>query len=286
MPSITVSWARPIISYEEIPHIFTEFLPQKEPFPYIIHSPPDRWGDRRTNGKLTCMYQDKIVVLEVTDIKVNEVCYWFKDINYIEQGTLLLYSWIGIHGIIDGKLSTSIIEYNSVVADLFNRIVKAIRQVHLILEHMADDLDLSKLEFLNKLNYKFYNYSHDSILPGGKIIDAVYQPDIYEKFLVVFKRTITLAHVTILTDKELIIIKDEELVTVKKKYNFKNGGVWAYIPLDKIINMTIIVNEKQGLLTFILCVEKDTISLIFSDLQQQDLGDLLREFKAIIKSDD
>lgn len=286
MPSTTASWARPITSYEGIPQIFKEFIPQMEPFPYIIYSPPDAWGNRKTNGKLTCMYQDRIVVLEVMGKKVTVVCYWFKDINYIEQGTMLLYSWIGINGLIDDKLSVSIVEYNSVVVDLFDRIVKTIRQVYLMLDNMDGDQDLSKLEFLNKLNYKFLNYSHESILPGEKIIGTVYQPDISEKVLIVFKRTVTLAHLTILTDKEIIIIKNEELVKVKREYDFKHGGVWAYIPLDKIINMTINVNEKKGLLTLILFVKENAISLLFSLLKQQDLEVLRKKITAIIKLDD
>ena len=286
MPSTTASWARTVISHGEIPHIFKEFVPEIEPFPYIIYSPPDSWGNRQTNGKLTCMYQDKIVVLEAMKNKVNEVCYWFKDINYIEQGTMLLYSWIGIHGSIEGKLSTSIVEYNAVVVALFNRIVKTMRQVQLMLDNIGDDRDLSKLEFLHKSNYKFLNYSHESILPGEKIIGTVYQSDIYEKFLIVFKRTITLAHLTILTDKEIIIIKDEELVEVKREYDFKQGGVWAYIPLHKIINMTINVNEKKGVLNFVIFVKEGVISLLFSSSKQQDLEDLARNFKFVIKFDD
>jgi len=286
MPSTTASWARTITSYEGIPQVFAEFVPQMEPFQYIIYSPPDRWGDRQANSKLTCMYQDRIVVLEVINNKASEACYWFKDINYIEQGTMLLYSWIGIHGMIDGKLSTSIVEYNAVVAHLFNRIVKTIRQVHLMPDNRDDDRELSKLEFLNKLNYKFFNYSRESILPGEKIIDTVYQPAMYEKFLIVLKKIVTLAHLIILTDKEIIIIKDDELVKIKKRYDFKHGGVWAYIPLDKIINMTITVNEKKGLLIFVLSVKEEAISLLFSALEQQDLEVLLREFKVISKLDD
>lgn len=286
MPSTTASWAQPIISFEGIPPVFKEYISQMEPFPYIIYSPPDSWGNRRTNSRLTCMYQDKIVVLEVVKNKVDKACYWFKDIHYIEQGRMLLYSWMGIHGMIDGKLSTSIVEYNSVVEDLFNRIVKTFRQVYLMPDNMSDDRDLPKLDFLKILNYKFFNYSRESILPGEKIIDIVYQSAIYEKFLVFFKKSVTLAHLTILTDKEIIIIKDEELVKVKKQYDFNHGGVWAYIPLDKISNITITINEREGLLTFVIFMRENSISLLFSSLQQQDLEAFLGELNSIIKLDD
>jgi len=286
MPSTTASWARPVKCWEEIPPVFRVFVPQLELLPYIIYSPADNWGIKQTNAKLTCIYQEKIIVLEVIENEVNARCYWFKDINYIEQGKMLLYSWIGINGLIDGKLSVSIVEYNSVVVDLFHSVVKAIRKSSSILDTIDDNRDLSKLDFLNKLNYKFFNYSHDSILSGERIIHTVYQPDIYEKFLIVFKKTVTLAHVTILTDKELIIIKDEELVTVKKKYDFKNGGVWAFIPLCKIIDITIDVNEKNEILTFVISVEQNKIYLTFSSERRQDLEALITGFNNIKKLED
>ena len=286
MPSTTASWARPIQSFEEIPHVFKECIPPSELLPYIIYSPADNWGKRLINAKLTCMYQDKVVVLEVIKNKVNTVCYWFKDIHYIEQGTMLLYSWIGIHGFVDGALSISIIEYNSVVTPYFHPIVKAIRQIHPISKTISDNRDLSKLEFLERCNYKFYNYSQESILSGEKIIETVYQPEVYEKFIMLFTRIVTLAHLTILTDKELIIIKEEVLVEVKKKSNAKNGGVWAYIPLHKILDITISSNEKRkDLITFVISVKQDKISLRFSSLKRFNLEALIAEFKAISKLD-
>lgn len=280
MSSTTASWARQVTSQEEIPQIFKEFVPKMQPFPYVIYCPADTWGNRRTNGKLTCMYQDKVVVLEVRKNKVNEVCYWFKDIHYMEQGAMLLYSWIRFHGMIEDKLSTSIVEYNAVVGYLFDPIVKAARQVYLMPD-VDGGCDLSKLEFLKMLNYKFFNYSSESILPGEKIIALVYQPDIYEKFLALFTRSITLAHVTILTDKEIIIIKEEELVKIKKENDCTNGGVWAYIPLHKISKITATGSEKKGLLTVTISMKEYAISLQFSSRKQQDLAALVETLQLL-----
>lgn len=283
MPSTTSYWARPIQSFEEIPNAFKEFLPQSELFPYIIYSPPDSWGEKKTNAKLTCMYQDKVVVLEVIRNEVNTTCYWFKDIDYIEQGTMLLYSWIGIHGFVDGALSNSIVEYNSVVTPYFHPIVRAIRQVQPISETIGDNRDLSKLDYLNVLNYKFFNYSHDSILPGEEIIGTVYQPAVYEKSMFFFTRVVTLSHLTILTNKELIIIKEEEVIEVKRRSDVKNGGVWVYIPLHKIFNITIDSNERKNLLTLVIAVKQNRINLTFSSLKRRDLEAFIAEFKTISK---
>jgi hypothetical protein len=286
MPSTTASWARPIQSFEEIPNAFKEFLPQSELFPYIIYSPTDSWGEKQTNAKLTCMYRDKIVVLEVIKGKVNTVCYWFNDIDYIEHGTMLLYSWIGIHGFVDGKLSNSIVEYNSVVTPYFHPIVKAIRQIHPISETIGDNQDLSKLDYLNILNYKFFNYSHESILTGEEIVRTVYQPAVYEKFMLFLTRIVTLSHLTILTNKELIIIKEEELIEVKRKSNVKNGGVWVYIPLHKILNITIDSNKRINLLTLVISVKQNTIKLTFSSPKRRDLEAFIAEFRVISKLND
>lgn len=286
MPSTTALWARPIQSFAEIPQPFKEFIPQSELLPYIIYSPADNWAQRQTNAKITCMYQDKVVLLELIENKVNVICYWLKDIHYIEQGTMLLYSWIGIHGLVDGTLVISIIEYNSVVTSYFYPIVKAIRQILPTTETISDKRDLSKLQFLERCNYKFYNYSQESIMPGEKIVAAVYQPAIYEKFMILFTRIVTLAHLTILTDKELIIIKDEELIEVTNKSNVKNGGVWAYIPLHKILTITLDGNVRKDLLTLVISVKNDDISLHFSSLKQLDLEEIIKKFKVISRLED
>jgi len=283
VPSTTASWARSVRSWEEIPSIFKEFVCQLEPFPYIIDSPADNWGKKCTNHKLICMYQEKIIVLELIKNRVTEVCYWFKDIQHIEQGKMLLYSWIGIHGMVGGKLAKSIVEYNSVVAALFEPIAAMIRQVHLLPNHSSNDQNLSQLNFLKQLNYKFFNYASECILPGEKIMDRVYQCAIYEKRLRVFTRSITLAHLTILTDKEIIIIKEEEIIKVQGKYDFKNGGVWAYIPVDKIINMNIHVEGEKGLLALAIGLQENSISLLFSSLQQQDLQTLVEAVTVMLR---
>jgi len=284
MPSTTASWARPIKSFEEIPLVFKEHIDQSEILPYIIYSPPDHWGERRTNAKLACLYQERIVILEVIENKVTTLCYLFKDINSIEQGTMLLYSWVGIHGDIDGKLSFSILEYNSVVAVYFHPLVRGIRQSHFISNSIGDNRNLAKLDYLNILNYKFFNYSHDAILSGEEIMQTVYQPTIYEKNLFFCTRIVTLGHLMILTDKELIIIK-EELIKEKGKSNINNGGVWVYIPLHKISSITIDSNERMNVITLVVSVKQNDVSLIFSSIKLPDLEALIKEFKNLYKSD-
>lgn len=277
MPSTTASWARPVKSFEEIPHSFKEYISQSEPLPYSIYSPSDHWGKKQTNAKLTCMYQDRIVILEVLENKVNEICYLFKDINYIEQGTILLYSWVSIHGFADGKLSVSILEYNSVVAVYFHPLVTAIRQSHFISNKIGDNQKLSKLDYLNRLNYKFFNYSHDAILPREEVMGTVYQPAIYEKFILLFTRVVNLGHLTILTDQELIIIK-EELTEEKRKSNANNGGVWVYIPLHKIVSITI-NNKRKNVINLVIGVQGKDIYLSLSLNKRLELEALIEGFK-------
>ena len=100
MASITSSWARRVTSYDAIPEIFREFIPIEGQFPYIIYSPPDSWGKRKTNAKLIALYEDRILVLEKTKEEVIRASYQLPDINYIEHATILLYSWISVNGFV------------------------------------------------------------------------------------------------------------------------------------------------------------------------------------------
>jgi len=268
------SWARVIDSYDKVPEAFQAFIRFHDFFPYIIYAPSDNWGRRRTNAKLICLYNDEFRILEQVKDKVNEACYYFHDIQYIETGTILLYSWICVDGLVDHKNTKSVVEFNSTVRQLFQPLIEKLRAgIHQI-KAIEKGMELAKLDYLGRLNYKFFNYSHDAILSGEKIVYTLYQPDIYIKYLKFFHRIQVSACLLIVTDKELIIIQDDER---NKNSNHKKGygGIWVYIPLKKITGLSLDYNEEKALILLTIDLCQHRMRLFFGASQFEQLNSLV-----------
>lgn len=267
MASHIDSWPMIIKSRDEIPEIFKEnLLPYLlENFldinqvPYIIYAPSDRVGRRISNLKLLCLLDNAIIMLEKLNDKVRTIRYYFNDIVYIEEGQMLLYSWIRIKGISENALISSIVEFNTVVEKIFQPIIEKLRRTINNIEIKQSKEELIEFQFLKKLNYKFMNYGSDSIMDGENIVDIVYQEDIYTKFLKFFKKSISPAHLSILTDKELIIIKDDDGGFAKY------GAIWIYIPKNNILDVALKKCEKNSNLIFeINLIQNEKVNMIYS----------------------
>jgi hypothetical protein len=83
------------------------------------------------------------------------------------------------------------------------------------------------------------NYARNSLLGPEEVLGAILQPEIKaERFRILGKtyyRTISPTHTCILTDRELILIREEVLQDRNDKY----GGIWDFIPLNKISSLSI-----------------------------------------------
>jgi hypothetical protein len=77
------------------------------------------------------------------------------------------------------------------------------------------------LGYLDKVNYKFKNYGQASILGSERIISSVFQPEFRYKddgiLGKLFIRSISTAHLVILTDREVILVQEP------KEYRGYNG---------------------------------------------------------------
>jgi ABC-type glutathione transport system ATPase component len=78
----------------------------------------------------------------------------------------------------------------------------------------SNELELDKLARLTKLNFKFTNYAQRCLPADDHVIDALWQPEIQTKLLTLFGqsmyKSVATAHVLILTERELIILREDE----------------------------------------------------------------------------
>jgi hypothetical protein len=249
MPSEMDSWAREIKSYQEVPEEFKKVLASFETgqsrFPYTLYAPPDKWGLRKkTHAKLIVIFDHKILFAEKVKNGIVTQEFEFENVNYIERGTLLLYSWIRIVGMIDNNIFNVVIEFNSVVKHLFEQIIKSLR-ISLnniaLRENAPFEAESQKFDYLMKIDYKYMNYSRDSIIPGERVCSIIYQPVVSKKDFIFFTTIKIFPCSLVLTENELIVIHDEERQS-KSRY----GGIWTYIPIRKIIDLKLDVDSKTN----------------------------------------
>jgi hypothetical protein len=198
-----------------------------------------------TSEKLICDLENEIYVLERNGDKFEAQCYPLDGISYVEFKTALLASSIKICGVTSqGVHASSTLIFNSVTDYLFAPILKKVRRAKMNSTRIVESLKLEQFDHLVKVNYKFMNYARHSLVGGEKVIHSIFQPEIRESFLTFLRktyyRTISPTHMTILTDREFIVIREEVVRGRESRY----GGIWDYFPLSKIMSLSL--NEKDG----------------------------------------
>ncbi len=283
------SWAKEIESFDKVPHIYKDFfdahLDDGTPFPYTVITPTFNGFIRRENEKLICSQDNKIFILENANNQLNTSCYAVEHINYVEAGTVLLKAWIRISGLTDnGALTSSTLRFNSVTEYMFDPFVEEIRSAANNPSSISNSLELSKFDYLSEVNFKFMNYARNSIMPGEQIIDHVYQPEMRAKVITLLGknlyRTIFTPHIGILTDKELIIIQDSSSGRMNK--NKRYGGIWYYIPLEKICSVSLTAKDDDLLQLSITLSADEHIDTLFSTSMKSELERLLKKISDLI----
>lgn len=300
MPAIIDTWPRRVESGEQVPDSFqdkfNEILNNTVDFPYTVFVPPDRWGWRRATPKLLSLVQGQLFILEKCKKEISVNRYNFKDIAYLERGKSLLYSWLKVYS--HGQQSGSgRVEFNTVTENFFSPIINRIREM------IGEDANLTpgdtyapntqlttelkgrikaeqvKFDYLSHLNYKFMNFGKESLFSGEEVVQIIYQPEIRIGRSRFFQKYITPAHLEILTDKELIIIKEND----RCKGGFTYGGIWSYIPLAQISGLGITSNnEKDQCLALALKLSSGESIILEYDLTQLDA---LKRFRDVFRSD-
>lgn len=177
---------------------------------------------------LVCLFEKKIYFLYKNEILLNVRCFDFKDVCHIAFRKVLLESGLLISGRdSNGQNATINLRFNTVTDYLFTPMINEIRQTQFSAMDTKGDFDFSDLK---TASYKFANYARHSLLPGERTLQVIWQPElrsgrfkqpIFNLFNKVFYRLVFTNHVALLTDQELILIREDEHQARKENY----GGV-------------------------------------------------------------
>ncbi len=249
------TWAKRVESFEEIPNEFqSAFREYADQFPYTIYLPEDRFSiSFKRNKTIICLLDDHFVLMELVHNQLQIVSSKYEDVLYVERGRILLYSWLAI-ATPSGMLS---LRFNTTHDDLFAPIVGKIRNGMSSAAPAAlvssgttgQEPDLAGFDYLRKVNIKYFNYGKRSIRPEDSVISILYQPErcihnisLFNKIL--FRRFST-DHLSILTDKELILIKEEDKTRNSKDKAY--GAVFTYIPRRQIASISFVPSPENSL---------------------------------------
>ena len=272
------SWAREIESLEMVPDLYKDFYRAKlngnDNFPYSVITPKFHGFLRQESEKLICSLNDEIIVLENTNDQLVEYCYSIQDINYVEAGSILLKAWLRINGVTnDGSSTSSTLRFNTVTEYMFHPFVDQIRAAKVDIDPSGSSSEPAIFDYLSEIDFKFMNYARNAISPGEHVVDHVYQPEIRSKIISIFGkslfRTTSPTHISILTEQVLIFIKDTGSDNANGNRRF--GGIWLFIPLERIISGSLI-EKGDNLLEFsLILAEDEQINILFAEEKKSEI---------------
>ncbi|MBN1371349.1 MAG: hypothetical protein JW987_05260 [Anaerolineaceae bacterium] len=238
------TWARVIESVADAPEGFQSALDVLEKrldeFPYTVFAPCMEGPGSTRKQRVLCHAGETIFIYEETNGKVTETSLRYSDISLLEVGNILLYSWFSIRGksTLGDEVAVTV-EFNESTLRHFEPFFARMRPAG---EEGADRAaQQAKLSFLSSENFKFMNFACQNLIPGERVLHAVYQPVRRETLVTflgrAFYRNAFPAHLLLLTDRELILIGEAEHVTEKNRGKY--GGTLHYIPLRMLESVEI-----------------------------------------------
>jgi hypothetical protein len=280
------SWAQPIKSYAEVPDAFKGFfeplLADGRAFPYTVLTPTFEGYLHPTTEKLICNLEGEVCVLERTGNTYLPQCYPLEGISYLEVRTVLLDSRIKITGVTKNGISaSSTLKFNTATDILFTPILEYIRLAAIGSREGHSVSESEKFDLWMSTSFKFMSYARRSLLAGEKVIQAILQPEIRAvmmRFLgMTLYRRISPTFASILTDREFILIREEEKQFASEKY----GGIWDYIPLNKIEKISLIPKDTTVLALTIQLPHNDRLECLFQSSAKGEVDQLIDRLKKL-----
>lgn len=240
------SWSHVVESWEAVPAVYAssaqKVLKAGPPFPYTVFAPAFMGVRRMTTEKLVSEANDSLYVWERLRNQVVMTEYPLKAISDFEVGTILLYSWLTINGVTRAGIAASTtIEFNTATRRHFTPFVDKLRPAPEAVDEREQNAERAKFDYLAAESFKFMNYACESLVAGEQVIQSLWQPEIYKPLLrfggYTLHRTLALAHLAILTNKELIVISDDARSTESRGVRY--GGKWHYVGLSHIGTVSV-----------------------------------------------
>jgi hypothetical protein len=280
-----LSWARSVDDFTLLPPIYRDFmtalLSDGHPFPYTVITPTFAGFMHREKEQLVFCLDDQFYIVERDSGRLVPRRYALADLNYVEVGSILLRAWITVSGLSsEGTLASTTLKFNAVSERLFAPFLQRIRAAGDQTAEVDREAELRKFDHLTTVDYKFRNFAYRSVWPTERVIDSLLQPEMRAPLLTLFGKTLSrlvaTTHLWILTDTELIVIRDDEDSPIWQS-GTRYGGVWLYLPLDKIMTISITSRSAEVLAIRLDLPHGDRVESLFAADRRDEVEQLLRQ---------
>lgn len=240
LPQVRRVWPRRIQSIEEVPQAFRPYFDSfGGEFPYVIFDPAERAFSTRVHAKLICILESEVRIYEKEKSQVKEICIKIEDVNDVEYGTILLYSWITVY--LSGSRAGIRLVFNSTAEPLYKPVLDRLRSVSAQGETEdagpETEKERDKFDFMITQNHKFMNFGRKSIEPGEEIRQILFQPEMKTPYLKLFGKTFYKSFLK----TSLVVLTGRELILIKEPENTRTdiAGVKQYFSLKKIKHLRV-----------------------------------------------
>jgi hypothetical protein len=270
-----LSWARTVAGFDALPAVYHDTLRQilaGRPLPYAVLTPTYAGFMRREKERLVFNLDEQLYLIERDGSRLLPTIYRWSDLNYVEMGVILLKAWLRLSGLANsGALTSTTLKFNAVTDRLFWPLLEPLRAAVDPVPNIDRQAELQKFDYLTTLNFKFRNYARRSVRTDARAIDSLLQAEMRRPMVKLWGRAwtrlVSTAHLLVLTDAELILIRDDD-DSPAWQAGVRYGGVWTYIPLTKITQLTLRSPADQPLALTIELPHGDCIQTLFAREQQ------------------
>jgi hypothetical protein len=274
------SWARSIASYEDVPAAYATFFDPLRasgaPFPLVVVAPSFEGFLHHEIERLVCAGAKDITILERRGHRIVIHRYPIAEISCVEVSSALLDGRLRVSGLEGDERTPSsiLIRFNAVTEYLFTPIVAKIREAGQPPSAPPEE-ESQAFRAWGRRSFKFMNYARRSLLGNDTILQTILQPEIRVRIVSAFgrslRRRISPTHATILTERELISIRESADAGDRQRY----GGVWDYIPVKKIADLSV-STSGPGLLRLSMELSGGPrFDLLYEDSAASDLAGLV-----------
>jgi hypothetical protein len=262
------TWAQVVRSHQDLPEIYERFfqshLAMGDAFPYAVLTPTYEKFGSTISAKLICIIDQSLYVLDASAEALVESCYPIDQIHYVEVSSKLLEYRVTIHGVTNREIQTASVFRCSTVTDhLFAPILEKIRLRNGSPSESILSAKVETFDHWSERNYKFMNLARHCMLPGETVIVDILQPEIRSGLFSFpvrrIRRVKSPTHACILTERELILIREDLLQDRKDKY----GSTRTFVPLDKIHSISMNRNPGDGLAMSIQLINQEGFECLF-----------------------
>lgn len=277
-----LSWTKFIPAYDQIPlayqKSYDEHIKSGDKFPYTLWTPGYADLLKPVPERLVCYSAESISIFEKRGEIIRHVSIKYDSINYIENGIVLLHSWLTIFGIDqNGEAVAPSIRYNTVSEELLLPVIASLRASPNLQSGSPFEVEKSRFNYLSNINFKFMNYGLQSIRNGDQVLNIMMQAEIRKEIVRIFGRSfskqVTPAHIIILTRDEIISIRNTGKVSTY-------GGIWNYIARKKIRSVSLDNDEKGRFVLGLQFQSGQALTMIFDEAQKTEIENLRDAIRA------